>query len=280
MTGAGEQTLSVNIHPAAAVEEGAEIGDGTTIGPYSIIRKNVKIGERNTIGPHVVIEGHTTIGDDNQIFQFASIGAVPQDLKYKGEPSELRIGCRNIIREFVTLQLGTEGGGMISRMGDRNLFMANSHLGHDSKLGDGNVIANSCAIAGHVEIGNRVILGGLSGIHQFVKLGDLALISAGAMVSQDVPTFCMAHGDHARLIGINRIGMERAGYSRQDIMGIRKLFREIFLGSGMFRERLAACRVQNADFAPGLAMLDFISRSGRGIAHARIGPLQHERQAG
>ncbi len=257
--------MTIEVHPTAIIEDGAEIGEGTTVGPYSIIRKNVRTGRRNVIGPHVVIEGFTTIGDENQIFQFASLGAVPQDLKYKGEPSELQIGSRNRIREFVTLQPGTEGGGMITSIGDQNLFMANSHVGHDTRIGNGNVLANSAGIAGHVEIGNRAILGGLCGIHQFVRLGDLCLVSAGAMVGQDVPPFCLVHGDRAKIAGLNAIGLDRAGFSREDIARLKRLFREVLGGKGLFKERLETAAETVRGFTPGEQMIQFLSSSSRGI---------------
>jgi UDP-N-acetylglucosamine acyltransferase len=157
-----------DIHSTAVVAPEAEIGDGCSVGPYSVIGPKVKLGNGCRVGSHVVIEGNTTIGDENQIFQFASVGAAPQDLKYHGEDSTLQIGSRNIIREYVTLQPGTEGGGMQTTIGDQNLFMACCHVGHDCRVGHRNVFANSAALAGHVTIGNGVIVGGLSGVHQFV----------------------------------------------------------------------------------------------------------------
>jgi len=257
--------LSIQVHSTAIVENGAEIGDGTSIGPYSVIGAHVRIGANNIIGSHVVIEGHTEMGDGNKIFQFASVGSIPQDLKYHGEESRLVIGSKNLIREFVTLQPGTEGGGMVTEIGNGNLFMANSHVGHDSKIGHSNVFANSVAVAGHVQIGNRAILGGLSGIHQFVRLGDLCLISAGAMVSKDVPPFCIAHGDRATLIGVNKIGMERAGFDTVEIALVRKVFRTIFLSKGAFKERVKKGADLIDDSKAGRLMTSFLADSSRGV---------------
>ncbi len=259
------------IHATAIIAEGAILGEGTVVGPYTVIGPRVRIGARNRIGPHVVLEGNTTIGDENQIFQFASVGAVPQDLKYHGEESTLEIGNRNLIREYTTLQPGTEGGGMRTVIGNGNLFMACSHVGHDGRVGDNNVFANSVALSGHVTVGNRCIVGGLSGIHQFVHLGDLCLIGAGAMVSKDIPPYCMAQGDRARLVGLNTVGLKRAKFLEQDIRRMRELYRQIFFGEGTLRERLPALHAGCADFASGRSFLDFISASSRGVATPRQG---------
>lgn len=260
---------SVVVHPTAIIEDGARIGPGTSVGAYSIIDRNVVLGGGNCIGPHVVITGNTVIGEGNEIFQFASIGAKPQDLKYKGEASRLEIGDCNKIREYVTLQPGTEGGGMFTRIGDKNLFMACAHVGHDGQVGNGNVFANSIALAGHVTVGDNVIVGGMAGIHQFVRLGDHAMLGAGSMVSKDVPPYCMAHGDRARLVGINHLGLRRAGWNPQDIVMIRKLFRSVFYGEGAFRERVLAAKEQYRDQPDAVRFLDFLLASERGIMPVR-----------
>jgi len=265
---------TAEIHPTAIVAAGAVRGAGTVVGPYTIIGAHVRVGERCRIGPHVVLDGHTTLGADNVVFQFASVGAPPQDLKYRGEPSTLVLGDRNIIREYVTLQPGTTNGGMSTTIGHGNLFMANSHVGHDSHLGDGNVIANSAAIAGHVTICNRVTIGGLSGIHQCVTVGDQAIIGGGAMVAQDIPPYTMAQGDRARLVGLNKIGLERHGMTPDAIARLKRVYREVFFGSAALRERTLRERVshlltENGDFAPGMAFLNFILASQRGVAGPR-----------
>lgn len=253
------------IHPTAIIESGAEIGEGTSVGPYSIIRSNVRIGARCKIGPHVVIEGYTTLGDDNEISQFASVGSKPQDLKYQGEPSRLVIGDRNIIREFTTLQPGTKGGGMITKIGSQNLFMANSHIGHDALVGDKNIFANSCALAGHVTIGNGVILGGLSAVHQFVHIGDLCMMAGGALIVQDAPPFCLAHGNRAEIYGLNEIGLKRAGVSSEEIMSLRKVFRGFFYASGNVKEKLKAIESIASTIETGRQFCAFIQKSERGV---------------
>lgn len=257
--------MVVDIHPSAVVSPGAVLGDGTSVGPYTVIGPNVVLGKGNRVGSHVVIEGNTRIGDENNIFQFASVGSRPQDLKYHGEPSTLEIGNRNIIREYVTLQPGTEGGGMRTVIGDDNLFMVTSHIGHDCVVGNRNVIANAVAVAGHVTIGNGAILGGLVAVHQFVRIGDLALISGGSMVIKDVPPFCMAQGDRATLAGINQIGLKRAKFSEAEIHSIKKVYRDLFLGDGVFKTRLENCLNAYKSDVRTLFLLNFVKGSERGV---------------
>lgn len=259
--------MSNRIHETAVIHEGAIIADDCSVGPFSVIGPKVKIGAGTTIGSHVVIEGNTTIGKANRIFQFASLGAEPQDLKYHGESSTLEIGDGNIVREYVTLQPGTEGGGMVTRIGDQNLFMACTHIGHDTILGHRNIFANSAAVSGHVVIGDKVTIGGLSGIHQFVKLGDYSFIGAGAMVSQDIPPYCMAQGDRAKLIGVNTVGLKRDGLSEEEVRKISKLFREIFYG-GRKREELGELL---SDYGEERTkhLIEFVMQSERGVASLR-----------
>lgn len=257
------------IHPTAIISESAIIGAGTTVGPYSIIGPKVVLGKNNSIASHVVIEGNTRIGDDNVIFQFSSVGAVPQDLKYSGEDSVLEIGNANRIREFVTLQPGTKGGGMITKVGDKNLFMANCHVGHDAIIGNSNVFANSAALAGHVVVGNGVTLGGLSGVHQFVTLGDLCILGAGSMVNKDIPPYCIAQGDRAHICGVNKVALERRGFKEAEISRIRYLYRELFLSSGLMQSKLEKAREKYSDFPVGLELIDFVSRSKRGVTLPR-----------
>ena len=273
--------MSINVHPTAIVAPTANLAEGVSIGPYSIIGENVTIGEGTTVGPHVVIDGYTKIGKNNHIFQFASLGSSPQDLKYRGEPSELHLGDNNTIREYVTLQPGTQTGCMVSKIGNNNLFMVGSHVGHDAVVGDSNVFANYCSLAGHVIIENRVTIGGLSGVHQFVRVGQLSILGAGAMVAQDIPPFCIAHGDHAKLVGINKVGVSRAGYSSQEISQLRKLYRQFFwnkkqdrdasssesLNSG--HDKFEDLEKQISGFLAGKILLDFMrADSKRGVASA------------
>lgn len=220
------------IHPTALVAAGAEIGEGVSIGAYSVIGPDVRIGPGTSVGPHVVIEGRTTIGARNLIHQFASLGSRPQDLKFKGEPSELIIGDDNQIREYVTIQPGTAHGTMKTIVGSGNLFMVSSHVAHDCRVGDRNVVANGVAFGGHVEVGTGVILGGMAGLHQFVRVGDLAFIGAGSMVSRDVPPFAMAQGDRCSLRGINLVGLRRAGVPASDIQAVKRAYRKMFMQKG------------------------------------------------
>jgi len=266
----------MTIHATAIISDGAIIGDNCSVGPYTVIGPKVVLGSDNWVGPHVVIEGNTHIGSGNKIFQFASIGAAPQDLKYRGEDSLLRIGNNNLIREYVTLQPGTTGGGMQTIIGNSNLFMACSHVGHDSKIGNSNVIANAAAIAGHVSIGDFATIGGLCGIHQFVSIGDYALLGAGAMVSQDIPPFLVGQGDRAHLTGVNVVALQRRGFSAEDIQSLKRVYREVFLSDGIFKERAARARSKFVDFPHAQTLLNFIENSERGVASARRGAKQEE----
>ncbi|MEZ4753497.1 MAG: acyl-ACP--UDP-N-acetylglucosamine O-acyltransferase [Bdellovibrionota bacterium] len=259
-----------DIHPTALVDSRAEIGTGTKIGPYSVIGSRVKLGANCLIKSHVVIEGNTQIGDGNTIFQFASIGAIPQDLKYKGEDSILEIGDKNIIREYVTLQPGTEGGGMITKIGHGNLFMASAHVGHDTIIGDHNIFANLATLAGHVIIGDYTTLGGLSGVHQFTKVGSHAFVGGGSVVTSDVPPYCMAQGNRVKLIGINSIGLQRRGFSEEDISIIKKVYRKlIFSKKGTLAERKARALEEAGDSRAAMLLIDFVENSERGIADIR-----------
>ncbi|MCB0320962.1 MAG: acyl-ACP--UDP-N-acetylglucosamine O-acyltransferase [Bdellovibrionales bacterium] len=261
---------SAIVHPSAVVSEGARIGAGVEIGPFSVIGPQVILGDGCRLSSHVVVSGKTTIGKENAIFQFASIGAEPQDLKYRNEPSELLIGDNNTIREYVTLQPGTEGGGMVTSIGSGNLFMACSHVGHDAHLGNRNIVANSAAISGHVQIGDFVTVGGLVGIHQFVRVGDFAFVGAGAMVNQDIPPYCLAQGDRAQLYGINIIGLRRKEFSQPTIRALKETYRGLFFGSGKMKERIQQLRTQGGDFeSPHVEkFLKFVEQSERGIASA------------
>jgi UDP-N-acetylglucosamine acyltransferase len=258
--------MSCTIHPTAIVDSKAEIGVEVQIGAYSIIGPNVKIGDRSWIGPHVIIEGRTTLGSECEIFQFASIGSKPQDLKFHDEPSTLIIGAKNKIREFVTLQPGTEHGHMTTVIGDNNLFMANSHVGHDCRIGSNNVFANSAGLAGHVSIASNVILGGLIGIHQFVRIGDYVMLSGGSMVGHDIPPYCIAQGDRCFLRGVNTIGLQRAGFSEEEIMAVKKVYRLLFSTVGGVTEKISKLPAELSERPHIKHMLEFIEGSERGIS--------------
>ena len=257
--------MTCSIHPTAIVDSRAEIGAGVHLGAYSLVGPDVKLGDRTRIGPHVVIEGHTTIGPESEIFQFAAIGAAPQDLKYRGEPSTLVLGARNKVREFVTLHPGTAAGTMSTIIGDNNLFMANSHVGHDCRIGSNNVFANSVALAGHVTIFNNVILGGMVGIHQHCRIGNYVIVSAGSMVGHDIPPYCMAQGDRCFLRGVNLIGLERAGMTSDEINAIKKTYRHLFSTVGHVKEKISTLPPELAEHPKVKAMLDFIAESHRGV---------------
>ncbi|MEN8688102.1 MAG: acyl-ACP--UDP-N-acetylglucosamine O-acyltransferase [Desulfuromonadales bacterium] len=254
------------IHPTAIIQPGAKIAENVSIGPFSVIGENVSIGSGTTVAAHVVIEGWTEIGSDNQLYQFSSIGAPPQDLKYSGEQTCLKIGDRNRIREFVTLNRGTAEGGGVTSIGNDNLFMAYSHVAHDCIVNDHTILANSATLAGHVEIESSAILGGLSAVHQFCRIGCHTMISGGAMVAQDIPPYTVAQGDRAKTMGLNLIGMKRRGFSEETIRGIKKAYRIIFR-SGMRLEEALALVVKELESTAELDhFVNFIKQSQRGIA--------------
>jgi UDP-N-acetylglucosamine acyltransferase len=255
----------VRIHPSAVVAASAELDDDVAVEAYAIVGPKVRIGRGTRVGPHTVIEGRTTIGCNNEIFHHASVGAVPQDLKYHGEDSELIIGDQNLIREFTTLHIGTSGGGMVTRVGDQNLLMNFSHVAHDSVVGNHVVVANGAQLAGHVVIEDYVIVGALVGIHQFVKIGESAILGAGAMVSQDVPPFCNATGDRARLHGLNLVGLKRRGFSPELVRNIKRVYRIIFQ-SGLKLADAIACARQEVPSSPETEhFLAFIQAAERGV---------------
>lgn len=253
------------IHKTAIVDRDAELDSDVGIGAYSVIGAGVKIGKGTKVASHVVIEGRTSLGPGNEIFQFATVGSKPQDLKFKGEPSQLVIGAHNVIREYVSLNPGTEGGGMVTRIGDHNLLMMHCHIAHDCLLGSHNVIANGATLGGHVIVQDYVIVGGLVGIHQFVRVGSGAILGAGSMVSKDVPPYCNATGDRARLRGLNLEGLKRRGFTKNTIDGLRKAYRIIFQSRLKTKDALEKVRREVSTSVEIDALLHFISNSQRGI---------------
>ncbi|EIE52571.1 UDP-N-acetylglucosamine acyltransferase [Citreicella sp. 357] len=225
------------IHPAAIVEEGAQIGDGCKIGPFCYIGPEVVLGPRVELKSHVVVTGRTAIGDDSVVFSFAVIGEIPQDLKFRGEQTSLQIGKRNRIREHVTMNCGTEGGGGITRVGDDGLFMAGCHVAHDAQVGDRVILVNNSALAGHCIIEDEVIVGGLSGVHQWVRIGRGAIIGAVSMVTNDVIPYGLVQGPRGKLDGLNLVGLKRRGVSRADITALRAAFQMLAQGEGAFADR-------------------------------------------
>jgi UDP-N-acetylglucosamine acyltransferase len=231
-----------------------------------VIGPEVRIGPSTVIGPYAVIEGKTTIGTGNRVFQFASIGADPQDLKYHGEPSRLEIGDRNRIREFTTVHRGTEGGGMVTRIGSDVLLMNYVHVAHDCQVGDHSIIANSTEIAGHCVLEEWVVTAGMCGIHQFSRIGAHAIVAAGSKVAQDVPPYSMvAGGDRARLVGVNSLGLERRGFSPATIAALKGAFRTLFYSKLLREDAIAEVRATHGGFAEVCRLVDFITTSPRGV---------------
>jgi UDP-N-acetylglucosamine acyltransferase len=257
------------IHPTAIVDPKAQLDDSVEIGAYSLIGPNVTIGARTKIGPHVVIEGHTTIGSDNKFFQFSSIGAMPQDKKYAGEPTRLEIGDRNVIREFCTFNIGTVQDVGVTRLGNDNWIMAYVHLAHDCQVGNNAIFANNAQLAGHVEIGDWVILGGFSNVHQFCKIGAHAMVGMSTSLTQDVPPFVILNGNPAAAHGINVEGLKRRGFTREQIGDIRHAYKLIYK-SGLTLDEAKAALAEEESAKPESSihlrlMREFLDKTTRGI---------------
>ncbi len=230
----------MNIHPSAIIEAGATLGPACQIGPFCHIGPQVQLGAGVRLHSHVAISGDTVIGDNTEIWPFASVGSQPQDLKFAGEHTRLRIGARNMIRESVSINPGTVGGGGLTEIGDDCLFMLGTHVGHDCRVGNRVVVANHASLAGHVEVGDGAIIGGLAGIHQFVRLGEGAIVGALSMVVADVIPYGSVSGERPRLAGLNLIGLKRRGVARDDISAMRAAYKALFFGEGSLRGRAEA----------------------------------------
>lgn len=229
-----------DIHASAIVDPAAQVAEDCQIGPFCVVGPHVVLGEGVTLRSHVVVEGRTTIGARTQVFPFSSIGQIPQDLKYRGEPSELRIGEDNTIREHITMNIGTEGGGMVTEIGRGGLFMPGSHVAHDCKIGDHVIMANNATLAGHVTLEDYVILGGLSGVQQFVRIGRNALIGAMVGTKHDVIPYGIAMAKPTRLDGLNLVGLKRAGVDAKEIQALMKAYEHLFSEEGTLNERIEA----------------------------------------
>lgn len=247
------------IHPTAIVEPGAELAEGVSIGPYCIVGPHVRLGANVALLSHVVVAGRTQIGEGTRIFPFASIGQPPQDLKYAGEPSELIIGRNNTIREHVTMNPGTAGGGMVTRVGSNCLFMVGAHVAHDCQIADSVIMANNATLAGHVSVGEHAILGGLCAIHQFVRIGRHAMIGGMSGVEHDVIPYASVMGDRARLAGLNIIGLKRRKFSRDQIHNLRTAYRLLFAEEGTMGERLLDVSAMYKDDPAVMEIVEFIN---------------------
>ncbi|MGO1117495.1 acyl-ACP--UDP-N-acetylglucosamine O-acyltransferase [Rhodovibrionaceae bacterium A322] len=227
-----------DIHPSAVVDPAATIGADVTIGPFCVVGPQVTLADSVILNSHVVLDGKTSVGSGTQIFPFASIGTQPQDLKFKGETSRVEIGANTVIREHVTINPGTEGGGLVTRVGDNCLIMVGAHVAHDCQVGNHCILVNNATLAGHVTIGDHAIVGGLAAIHQFVRIGAHAMIGGMSGIEQDVIPYGIALGDRANLSGLNLVGLKRRGFSRDEIHGLRQAYKELFAEEGTFKERL------------------------------------------
>ena len=256
-----------NIHKTAIIEDGAKIGENVSIGAYTIIGKDVTIGDGTSVASHTVIEGKTTIGKNNKIFSHAAIGTIPQDLKYDGEDVELIIGDNNKIREFTLFNPGTKGGGSVTRIGSNNLFMGYTHVAHDVIVGDNCIFANCATLAGHVEIDDFVVVGGLTPIHQFCKIGTQVMIGGGSVVTQDIPPYCLAEGNKAVLRGLNLNGLRRRFENREDINAIKNAYKELFESKKPLGDVAAQLSQSDNEYVRTLA--SFVAKTKRGIPYNR-----------
>lgn len=256
----------ISLHPQAVVDPKAEFGEGVQVGPGAVIGPDVRVGDRTIIGPHVVLDGHLAIGQDCSIFPHAVLGTPPQDLKYTREPTRLEIGDRNLIREFVTVHRGTPQGRGVTRIGSDVFLMAYCHVAHDNVLGDHVIVANNAQLGGHVQLGRHAIVGGVSAIHQFVRIGDHAFVGGGSVVVMDVPPFCNATGNRARLHGVNSIGLRRRGFSEAQVRAVRRAYRIAFQSNLLVQEAVGRIERELLEQCADLAAFTaFLKSSERGV---------------
>ena len=253
------------IHETAIVDSAAQIGAECHIGAYSIIGAEVVLGDRVRIESHVVIDGKTEIGDDTQIFPFVSIGLAPQDLKYQGEPTAVRIGKRNHLREFVTVHRGTEGGGGLTEIGDDNLLMAQAHVAHDCKVGNNVIMANAATLAGHVTIADRANIGAYSGVHQFCRVGREAFVGGYSVIVKDALPFAVSQGNHAKCYGLNRVGMRRRGYPPEIIEKLHRAYHLLLSAKLNTTQAVGQIKAEIKDCAEVNLLIEFIESSKRGV---------------
>ena len=253
------------IHPTSIIHPDARLAEGVTVGPYSIISENVHIGRGTKIGAHAVIKPFVKIGCDNEIYQFASIGEVPQDLKFGGEETWLEIGDRNRIREFTTLNRGTVGGGGATRIGSDCLIMAYAHVAHDCVIGDHVILANSVQMAGHVHIYEQAIIGGGTVIHQFVRVGEHSMVGGGSALPQDIAPYMIAAGNRAELSGLNIIGLTRRGFSAESIASLKKAYKMLFRSGLTVKDAVNKIREEVPPCAEVNRLIEFVTTSERGV---------------
>jgi UDP-N-acetylglucosamine acyltransferase len=253
------------IHPSAIVSPNAEIAADCYIGAYCVIGNEVRLGEKVRLDSHVVIDGDTSVGEETRVFPFVSIGLAPQDLKYAGEPTRVRIGRRNHIREFVTIHRGTEGGGGLTQIGDDNLLMAQAHVAHDCQLGNEIIMANAATLAGHVRIANKANIGAYSGVHQFCRIGREAFVGGYSVVVKDAMPFATIQGNHAKCYGLNRIGMRRRGYTKEVIEKLNHAFHLLLSAKLNTSQAVEKIKEEITDCAEVDLLIDFIETSKRGV---------------
>jgi UDP-N-acetylglucosamine acyltransferase len=253
------------IHPTAVVEPGAKVDPSCEIGPYAVVGAEVVLGPGNVLSAHAIVKGHTTLGARNRVFPHAVIGEIPQDLKYRGEPTRLAVGDGNTFRECVTINLGTAGGGGVTTIGNGCLFMANSHVGHDCTIGDGAIIANSVALAGHILLEDHVHISGLAAAHQFTRIGRLAFVSGLTGVAMDVPPYCMVTGGRAELAGLNTVGMQRGGMSEEQIGRVKQAYKVLFRSNLGLSEAVSQLDEELGTFPEIAHLIRFVKASQRGI---------------
>jgi UDP-N-acetylglucosamine acyltransferase len=254
------------VHPTAVVEQGAEIGPGTTVAPNAVIGPHVKIGPRCKIGAGAIIDGHTTIGEGTEVFPYASIGLIPQDTKFHGEPSGLEIGKRNVFREFVTIHSGTDAGGNVTRIGDHNLFMAYAHVAHDCRVGSHTIFGNGATLGGHVTVEDYATISAFSGVHQFCRIGSHAFIGGYSVVTKDALPFAKTVGNRARNYGLNTIGLMRRGFTQDAVSRLRQAYRYLLVSKLNTSRALAQIEQDPAlQCAEVQYLIDFIRNSRRGV---------------
>ncbi len=247
-----------NIHDTAIIHDRAVLGDDVTIGAYCVVGEHVRLGDGVTLVSHVSISGHTKIGERTVIYPFTSLGHPPQDLKFRGEDSRLEIGADNVIREHVTMNPGTEGGGMLTQVGSNGLFMVGAHVAHDCQVGDYVVMANNATLAGHVHVGDNAVIGGLAAVHQFVRVGKHAMIGGMSGVEHDVIPYGSVMGERAALSGLNLIGLKRRGFDRDTIHAIRGMYKDLFEGNHASVQQRAKALLESCDNADVQEILDFV----------------------